>query len=237
MGGLSSIGIPVDLALMGVILYNSVIINNAVMTPSDRRAKAKAELRQRILDAARSLFVKEGYEAVTMRAIARKIGYTTMALYYQFPDKEALLRELCRHDFLALSARFNRLGRLADPVERIRRLGQVYVSFGLKYPQHYRLMFLSRHPEPSPETMDIEKGNPQQDAYAFLLQAVREAMAAGRFRADLTDAALLAQVLWASVHGLVSLHLNKDEGQWVDWRPAAKAVHLITGASLDGLLR
>jgi AcrR family transcriptional regulator len=207
------------------------------MTPRDRRAKARAGLRRRILNAARGLFVKQGYEAVTMRELARKIGYTTMALYYQFPDKETLLRELCRNDFLALSTRFNRLERIADPVERIRRLGQLYVSFGLKYPQHYRLMFLSRHAEPPPESMDIEKGNPRQDAYAFLLQAVQEGMAGGRFRSDLQDADLLAQVLWASVHGLVSLHLSKDKSQWVEWRPAAQALGVITGASLEGLLR
>jgi len=207
------------------------------MESKERRAKAKAEMRGKILDAARVLFAQRSYEAVTMREIAGRIGYTTTALYYQFADKEALLRELCARDFLALIETFKRLGRILDPVERIRKAGQAYVKFGLHYPEHYRLMFMTPNPEPTPDEMGIEKGNPDQDAYAFLLEAVREAMAAGRFRPEFKDAELLAQVLWASVHGLVALHLNKGAGKWVEWRPASKAVQLITGAYLDGLLR
>jgi AcrR family transcriptional regulator len=207
------------------------------MEPRDRRAKAKADLRKRILDAARALFVKRGYQAVTMREIARRIGYTTTALYYQFPDKESLLRELCERDLFALSEQFNRLGRNGDPIERLRKAGQTYVQFGLEHPEQYRLMFMSNRPEPAPATLGIERGNPEQDAYAFLLKAVQEAMTAGRFRPELKDARLLAQVLWASVHGLVALHLSKTADDWVEWRPADKAAQLITGALLQGLLR
>ncbi len=207
------------------------------MNSNDRRAKEKARLRKRILDVARSLFTERGYESVKMREIARQIGYTATALYYHFPDKESLLRELCHQDFLALSDIFKRLGRISDPVERIRKAGQAYVSFGLKYPQQYRLMFLVPYPEPAPEAIDIEKGNPDQDAYAFILQAVAEAMAAGRLRADLQDPQLVAQVLWAAVHGLVALHLNKGEERWVQWCPASKAADLITAQLFSGLLR
>lgn len=206
-----------------------------IIQPSERRAKAKAELRGRILEAARALFVKRGYEAVTMREIARQVGYTPTALYYHFPDKESLLRALCENDFSALSEQFNRLGRIADPIERLRRIGEAYAKFGLEYPQHYRLMFLTAHPEPV--SKHIEKGNPEQDAYAFLLQAVREGVAAGRFRQQLTDPELIAQVLWGNMHGQVSLRLQLGDNPRVDWRPAAKAVQMVVGPCLDGLLR
>jgi AcrR family transcriptional regulator len=62
------------------------------MESQERRAQEKAELRAQILDAARRLFAERGYAAVTMRAIARRIGYTATALSYHFPDKESLLR-------------------------------------------------------------------------------------------------------------------------------------------------
>jgi DNA-binding transcriptional regulator YbjK len=64
---------------------------DTVTTKPSRRAREKAALRAQILDAARQLFAKEGYEAVTMREVARKIQYTATALYYHFPDKESLL--------------------------------------------------------------------------------------------------------------------------------------------------
>ena len=54
-----------------------------------------------------------------------------------------------------------------------------------------------------------KKGNPDEDGYAFLKQAVTEAIAAGRYRNDLTNADLISQVLWAAVHGLVALEITK----------------------------
>jgi AcrR family transcriptional regulator len=207
------------------------------MRPKDRRAKGKADLRKKILDSARALFVKREYQAVTMREIARRIGYTTTALYYQFPDKESLLRELCERDFHELSEQFNRLGRIAGPIERIRKAGQAYVRFGLEYPEHYRLMFMGQHPEPAPAATRNGNGDSEQAAYGFLLAAVQEAMAAGRFRPELKDAQLVAQVLWASVHGVVALHLSHPGGARVEWRSADKAAQLATGLCLDGLLR
>ena len=207
------------------------------MRPLERRAKAKAELRKKILDAARALFVKREYEAVTMREIARRIGYTTTALYYQFPDKEWLLRELCEREFQVLFEQFNRLGRIADPIERIKKAGQAYVRFGLEHPEHYRLMFMGQHPEPPPPAMRNGNGDSEKAAYGFLLEAVQEAMAARRFRPELKDAQLVAQVLWASVHGLVALHLSNPGNGRVEWRSADKAARLVTGPLVDGLLR
>jgi AcrR family transcriptional regulator len=209
---------------------------NAVLPSKERRAKEKAALRARILDAARSLFAKEGYEAVTMREIAAKIGYTATAIYYHFPDKESLLRELCENDFRSLRDYFKRLGRIADPIERIRKTGQAYVHFGLEYPQHYRLMFMTPHPEPEPPT-SIERGNPDQDAYAFLLQAVQEALTADRFRPELKDAELIAQTFWAGMHGLVALHLTKSADDWIDWRSPLKTSELLGDVLVRGMLR
>ncbi len=205
------------------------------MDHKERRAKEKAELRGKILDAARSLFVREGYEAVTMREIARKIGYTVTVIYYHFPDKAALLRELCESDFQALSERFERLGKIVDPIERLRRIAQVYISFGLENPQHYRLMFMTARPEPLRTPQG--KGNPDQEAYAFVLDAVKEAMNANRFRSEFKDPEIVAQGLWAAQHGLIALHLNRTNADWFDWRPARKTSELLGDAVLRGLTR
>ncbi|MEI7733575.1 MAG: TetR/AcrR family transcriptional regulator [Verrucomicrobiota bacterium] len=207
------------------------------MQSKERRTKAKEALRSKILDAARTLFAQRGYEAVTMREIARQISYTATALYYHFPDKETLLRELCETDFRSLSDYFRRLGRILDPVERIRKTSLAYVNFGLEYPQHYRLMFMTPHPEPHPDQYRIERGNPDEDAYAFLHTAVQEAIAEGRFRPELKDSNLIAQIIWSGVHGLVALHLTKTESRWIDWRPAGRTADLLTETLLHGLLR
>jgi AcrR family transcriptional regulator len=206
-----------------------------LIDPAERRARDKAALRDKILDAARSLFAKEGVAAVTMRELAGQIGYTATAIYYHFPDKESLLRELCETDFRALRAYFAELGQIANPVERLRVMAEAYVRFGLQHPQQYRLMFMT--PQAKPSGTSIERGNPDQDSYAFLLETVREAMRAGLFRSELTDPELIAQSLWAGVHGLVALHLNKGDDDWVQWRDPLKTAELMGASLMTGFLK
>src|SRR5262245_8666913 len=112
------------------------------MGTKDRRQRERAAVRAKILDAARELFVTQGVEAVTMRKIAEKIDYTATALYTHFADKDALLRALCDADFLKLRGAFERIARMDDPIERLRKLGKEYVRFALEYPNHYKLMFM-----------------------------------------------------------------------------------------------
>jgi AcrR family transcriptional regulator len=215
-----------------VISFNGVKTLRSVMQPEDRRAKEKAELRGKILEAARFLFVRHGFEAVTMRKIARRIGYTATALYYHFPDKRALLRELCETDYGALRQSFKRLEKVLDPTERIRRMAQAYVHFGLEHPQHYRLMFMTPYPQDSPKT--TERGNPDQDAYAFLLQTVRECVHAGRLRQEYQDGELVAQALWGAMHGLIALHLTFGGDDEFPWRPPVKTAESLCQALLRG---
>src|ERR1700743_408836 len=101
------------------------------MGTKERRERERAEVREKILEAARALFVSEGYEAVTMRKIAERIEYSPTAIYLHFKDKETVLRELCDTDFLALAKKFERIGRIADPIERLRKAAQAYTGFGL----------------------------------------------------------------------------------------------------------
>jgi hypothetical protein len=98
-------------------------------------------------------------------------------------------------------------------------------------------MFMTPHPPQAPEQSAIERGNPEQDAYAFLLATVGDGLAAGRFRAEYRDADQLAQALWSHVHGLVSLHLTMHNDTWIDWRPIQKTARLALDAMLRGVLR
>lgn len=191
---------------------------------SERRQRESAVLRQKILNAARDLFAAHGYEAVTMREIARKIEYSPTAIYSHFKDKEALINELCTLDFTILSRGFQQVGRVADPVERLRKIGRAYADFGLHYTNHYRVMFMTPHPAFDPDEKAIEKGNPEEDAYAMLKSTVIAGIKAKRFRAGVKDADLVAQTVWAGIHGVISLEIAKSQDDWVDWRPVKKRI-------------
>ena len=203
------------------------------MGPRERREREREEIRTRILDAARELFANEGVESVTMRRIAERIEYSPTAIYFHFRDKESLLAELCDCDFRAMAQQFVALGEVEDPIERMRLTAMAYLDFGLNNPSHYRVMFMT--PKPPHEPIMDAKGNPEEDAYEFLLMTVRDAIAKGRFRPELNDPDLIAQVMWAGVHGVVSLEIAKCNDPWVDWRPIRDRATLMFDTLIDGM--
>jgi len=203
------------------------------MGSRERRDRERTETRERILEAARAMFVEHGYEATTMRAIARQIEYTPTAIYHHFRDKESLFAELCAIDFRSLAAVFAGIDDDADPIERIEKLGEAYVDFGLRHPMHYQLMFMTRRPGGTADEADLDPG---KDAYGFLLRACEEAVASERFRPEFTDPQQLAQILWSTCHGLVSLHIVKGDDDWLEWRDVRATSTLMRDAMLRGLL-
>lgn len=206
------------------------------MGTTERRERERQELKTRILDAARELFAEEGYDAVTMRRIAEKIEYSPTAIYFHFRDKDALMRELCDEDFGALAGQFQKIARIADPIDRLRQIGRAYVAFGISHRNHYRLMFMTPHPAAmKPEGSRWTRGNPEEDAYAFLKATVAEAIEAGRLRPEFRDADLVSQIVWAGTHGVVSLHIAKSEDEWVDWRDATATAHAQIEVMMRGL--
>ncbi len=201
----------------------------------ERRARERAETREKILEAAREMFVRHGYEATTMRAIAERIEYTPTAIYHHFRNKEALLAELCTIDFRALAAAFQKIGRIEDPIERLRRSGQAYVEFGVRHPMQYQLMFMTRHPKEVAE--GIHTGEPSEDAYASLRETCAAAIATGRLRPEYQDADELALMAWSALHGVLSLRIVLQDAKWIEWRDPKTTATRICDTMLEGILR
>jgi AcrR family transcriptional regulator len=202
---------------------------------TDRRARERAETRVRILDAAREMFVESGIEAVTMRAIAKRIEYTPTAIYHHFRDKHELLTELCNRDFLSLANAFMKIGRIEDPVERLRAIGRAYIAFGIENPAQYRFMFMTT--AKNDVVPDVHRANPEEDAYAFLRDTVAEIIASGRFKAEHQDAERLAQMFWSAAHGIVSLSIVFEGNDHITWRDPKRTGNEISDAMIAGLLR
>jgi len=208
------------------------------MGVKERRARERSETRDKILDAARELFVTEGYEGVSMRRVAEKIEYSPTAIYVHFADKQELFHELCQKDYARLAEVFQSSAMSSDPIERLKQIGSTYTEFGVRYPNHYKFMFMTQHPPHEPDEVDRKiMGNPEVDAYAFLKWAVQQAIDAGCLREELQDAELISQTLWAAIHGVISLDIAKCTDPWVDWRPLQQRAELMLDVTLRGLVR
>jgi len=202
-----------------------------------RRERQKADTRQAILDAARELFVTDGVEATTMRAIAGKIGYTPTAIYHHFRDKDALIKELCMADFAALGQAMHKIGRIDDPVDRLRRMGSAYTDFALDNPSQYRFMFMTALKHPLLDANGAVVTAPDEDAYVFLFSTVEEGIQRDLYRPELSDAAELSQMFWGGIHGVISLWFTHSKDPHITLRDPRETVRTMCDAMIRGSVR
>ena len=178
------------------------------MTPTPIRERNKLEARNRILVAARSSFVHQGYESFSLRKLAQTLGYSPAALYKHFKNKSEIFDCLAEESFQALVEASAKVEPLPDedPVDRLKRGMHAYVAFGLNNPDHYRFAFLVQQSE------DLAPPKPRA-AYEGLASRIQACVEARRFRR--LDIQFMAQSLWAAAHGVTSLLVQRPAFPWV----------------------
>ena len=171
-------------------------------------------MRHDILDAARELFVNEGYENVSMRRVAEKIEYSPTTIYLYFEDKASLLYAICEETFAKLAKRMEAITREGDdPIDVLRRGCRAYVDFGLKNPNHYKLTFINHPQHPGDDKRHLREGSMGLKAYGNLRAGVEACIKARKFRE--TDVEAVTQMMWAGGHGITSLLISMPDFPWV----------------------
>jgi|SRR5689334_21462793 len=184
------------------------------MGAHERRARQKGLLRQEILRAASELFVRDGYENVSMRRIADRIEYSPTTIYLHFQDKAELLENVCHETFSRLVKRLNRIEeQTADPLECLKRGLVAYIEFGLENPDHYRATFMMPLPDDLRKKKHARNESPGMQAFSFLRRGVAGSIEKSRLPA--MDVELASQTLWAGIHGLTSLLITHAGFPWV----------------------
>ncbi|MFO1318222.1 MAG: TetR/AcrR family transcriptional regulator [Burkholderiales bacterium] len=207
------------------------------MGTTERRAREREEMRQRILDAARNLFASEGYEAVTLRKVADCIEYCPATIYKYFQDKDEMVRALCDQDIRDMMAKFQPNLARKTPLERLYSFGLTYIRMGLEQPNHYRLMFMTPLLPQDDPLLAQKKADPETDSYGLFLSVVQQCVDAGVFRPDLADAHFIAQTFWAALHGVISLHIAFGESGEHDWRPVRERAIFMLQLVTEGMMR
>ncbi|HXX58047.1 MAG TPA: TetR/AcrR family transcriptional regulator [Thermodesulfovibrionales bacterium] len=172
---------------------------------ADRKEREKERLRDLILTAAMKLFLKEGYERITLRRIAEEIEYSPATIYLHFRDKDEILYALHEKGFEEFYKRQQTVLSIKDPLRRLKRHGQVYVEFALENPEYYDLMFIMRGP--AKKIRQREEWHIGRRSYEFLRENVKDCMEAGRLPGGDLDVATFS--LWSHVHGIASLIIRE----------------------------
>lgn len=157
---------------------------------------------RRLSDAALRVFEREGYDAATMRSIAREAGCSAATPYLYFEAKSDLLAALRAEGFRDLAERIERRARaVTDPLEQLEGVIRAYLQFGIDRPDLYRLMFELRQDD-SAKFPHVRAAREWAFGAARTVygRLVREGLARG-------DALTQTHLLWLNCHGLVSLHL------------------------------
>jgi len=172
----------------------------------ERKELEKQEMQKLILDTAMKLFLEKGFENITIRHIAEKIEYSPATIYLYFKDKDEIIYTLHREGFEKLYTWQQKILSINDPLKRLHKHAEMYVSFALENPEYYDLMFIKRASFRKIKEMKCIDGVNWEigiRSYDLLKKNIEECMKEGFFPETNIDVAAFS--LWSYVHGIVSL--------------------------------
>ena len=201
------------------------------MGVKEKRAKYKEEFRREILNSARELFLKDGYEKFSMRRLANKIDYSPTTIYLYFKDKDELLFAICEE----MAAQFlTDLYKLREshssPLDALREAMLNFVDFGFDNPNQYKVFFLDLEKSSIYGSREefMERESMRRDSYLEFRKIVEACIKAGKLRRMNID--LLTQVLATPIHGLIVMNIYNKNFPWADRKVLAQTL-------VDGLLK
>ncbi|WP_037075443.1 TetR/AcrR family transcriptional regulator [Pseudonocardia spinosispora] len=174
-----------------------------------------AQLRDDIQAAATELLEETGNEdAVTLRAVARRIGITAPAIYSHFPDRESILEAVVDAAFDDLYVAVSTaVAAQTDPVDQLRGACEAYLEFAEEQSGRYHVLFDRRRTL----TTGIAKADSVHtmvgaEAFATLITGIENCVAAGRSSSN--DPVRDATALWIALHGYATLRTNVPYFPW-----------------------
>ena len=163
-----------------------------------RSVPSTSSTRETLLDAALRLLEERGPGALRIRDLAAAAEQSTMGVYTHFGSKQGLLEQLYLHGFERLEQRLNSVPSDGQVRQELRAFALAYRQFALDNEALYGLMFERAAPDFVPS-----------DASRMAALTTFEMLAArvADWRPDFTDPAADAHLVWATMHGLVSIEL------------------------------
>lgn len=169
-----------------------------ILTPKD-----VLQFRQRLCDLALKAFAEQGIEGMSLRALAAAAGCSRTTPYRYFKNKEDILAAVRQAQFQRMADDAEEVARTErDPGERLVALARAYLSFALATPDAYRVMYSVAQQDEQRYPELVRQINRAQRP---MMTAVDEAIESGSIKGDPTN---IVHVLWAGLHGIISLHLS-----------------------------
>ena len=182
----------------------------------ERKERDKEEMRRKIMDASRHLFLGQGFEKTSIRNIADAIEYSPATIYLYYKDKNELLFALHEEAFVKMMSELSVVTSVEDPFERLVEMGGQYIKFAIENPELYDLMFIMTAPMETLACRD-EVWEDGMKSFCLLQAVVNQCVVSGYFKVQDTETASLT--IWAYMHGLVTIYLKNRMNMFQDERP------------------
>lgn len=180
-----------------------------------RRQRETAALRERVLDKAEYIFVREGIERVTMRRIATSIDYAPTVLYRLFANKADLVDHLIARGYAGVRNKYKEVldRQDTDPVTALKGILKAYVDYALSHPNHYRMWFETSSVRFEKQELHMTHGRLEYVVFKTWLDCIEACQADGMF--SQRGSMDVFQILWSRIHGLISLRLQHPDMTWM----------------------
>lgn len=171
----------------------------------ERQTRERETVRRKILNAARALFLNEGYANVSMRKIAEQIEYSPGAIYSYFTSKDDIFFALAEEGLQFVRAHCSVASPAESPLARVREvLWRVY-TFSKEQPEYFSLIFVdSTVPRIS---RDWERFSSMRDLRAEIEHDIQQCIDAGLFPRG-NSAGAIFRILWTAVYGAAVFRLS-----------------------------
>jgi AcrR family transcriptional regulator len=164
----------------------------------ERQDRERHAVHAAILDAARDLFVSEGYRNVSIRKIAERIEYSPAAIYSYFPSKDDIFFALAEEGFHRLDEKVRSALGPEDPLEEVRACWWAYYEFSKEQREFFELMFVDRS---VPQLTEQWSGLAfVHQMLAFAASRIQRCVDAGVFPAG-TNPEVAMHLLWGALTG------------------------------------
>lgn len=199
---------------------------------SERKERDKQELRQRIIDAAKDIFIEQGFEKASIRAIAERIEYSPATIYLHFKDKDELLHAIHELGFLQLAALKKDLTSIQDGFEQLTQRAKIYLQFAIDNPEMYGLMFIQDAPmEAIKKCKEDDEWDCGMEVFEGLVQNLVLCIKQGLIPD--TEVHVLAMTVWSYIHGIASLYIK---GRFFMFESKGLDIHQMIDASFKVML-
>lgn len=184
----------------------------ATATPRAPTRYHHGNLRQAMIEATLTLAEETGLERVSLREVARRVGVSSGAPFRHFKDRQALMTAIAEEATRQLRIRVDRdqLRAPAQAVEKLRCLGQSFLSWAWSHPTQFKLVS-------SRELFDFQSSESLAQHFGAVrrltLSLIRQAQAEGHLSVHQTPEAI-GLALRASAYGLARMALDGQLPQW-----------------------